>query len=396
MPEDFPEPLEAADSVAPQQIGIKPDDARITMPFYLKEIRDADDLKNRVLSILGWNAEGFDGSILRVPPRAVGLMPFLYASSVNLVGYGIPIEIAANPAEEDDPGEFPIDVILDLQQSEARGRSRRLRPTPIASDFALYPQYTAAVEFLQRPYHVLPNDEITIQTSQWHHEDQDKYPEPMPYLYADEWKRWVEIDQRFQPKIITATQGQLTFRTGDGTAPHGQCFAGSPRLPYPEKTLTVTWRQVPYRYLSSQKSYLERFANRINQFPFEIQGYSFEAGELLFLDFDYTRYTPPFPLTDPATGRFALEKWVDLKLVFGVARRAALNPPQLPNDNWVAHGWNVLPWFGVGWRKRRDFHYVASFHPFDPTNRAYWAPLFNSCPIELLFMDPDAPQPEGA
>lgn len=391
MVREYPEPEEAADSIAPHSISFTMNDGRVNAPYYLKDVVDEIDFEKRILEILGYNLEGTDGRIHRVLPRSYGLCPFLLASSINLVGYGVPEELRVVTDDGDDPGEIELNLLAD--PTLANFRPRPIRPRTIAEAYALYSRgYTAVVEFLQRSYHPLPDDDVGTRVATWF----DEHGDPQNYYYAEEWKRFTEVDQKFSPKIITATQGQLTFRTGDGSAPHRQCFAGSPRLPYPEKTLTVLWRQVPYRYLSSPKSFLERFANKVNQHPFTIQGYSFEPGELLFMDFDYSRYTPPFPFfEDDEETRYALEKWVDLKLIFGVARRHAVSPPTLPNRNWIPAGWNVLPWFGPNFSRRRGFHYAGSFDPIDPDDKKSWMPLFESFPMELLFTDPDVPQPVG-
>lgn len=395
--DDSVHPIEEADSVSPATSGFKIDEATTRAPYHFKGVTSAQDFEDRCLEVIGYNLEGTDGRIRRILPRSYGLCRFEFATSLNMVGYGRSITIEeVEPADGDDPGNLAQrDLVVQIQEIEKR--SRQIRPRAIAPDFAVYEEYRGTVEFVQRPYHVLPDDSIGVFASTW----SDEKGLPRDFIYAEEWMRYVEIDETFDPKIITATQGQLIFQTEDGGQPAGQAFAGTPRIPYPESVITLMWHQVPYRYVSSPNSFLKRFANRVNQARFTIQDYVFEPGQMLYLGYGKPkRYTPPFPLRDPRFDftRYVLEKWVNLEITFAICSREPTSvPPDLLNANWVPRNWNALPWFGPGnvGTPQRGFHYVCNFNPFAPKDRHYWQPLFESAPFELLFTDPDVQQPPG-
>lgn len=358
------DPLEQSDSTQPGHAGFRTDDGRAKASYFLDP--SGGDLEGQILSIIGTNAEGTDGRIVRQLPRCHPQWPFLVASSVSLVGRGKPEATDAEVAE----GQ---------------------QPQPIASAYGRYDEYVAEVEFLQHPWQFLPDDEIFEQTEVVY----DGNGEPQFATFSNEWDRYTEIDEEYDPKIITATQGQLFFATelelGGSDDVHGKGFPGTPRFPYPETVLRVVWHAVPYRYVSSPDSFLKRYANRVNQNQWVFQGYTFEPGQLLYLGFKYKRWQAPFPLPDEEfAGRFALEKWVDVTMTFAFCDREALSRPDLPNPNWIPQHHNALPSFFD-----RDFHYVCSFRKDAPTDRNYWRPIYESAELRLLFMDPDvgAPNP---
>lgn len=357
-------PLEAADSQSPHTIGLKRDDARTTALYYIA----GPEFAARSREIIGSNAVGSDGRIARTLPRAHPQLPFLFSSSVNLRGAGL----------------------TSVTESDASSLA-----SPIDDSYGLYAEYDATVEFLQRPYHVVPDQQIDVVTDGYF----DEYGDIREFKYAEEWLRFVDIEESYDPKIITAQQGQLLFRTNDGRRPGGEAFAGTPRIPFPEQTLTVKWYEVPLHYVTHRNSYLKRLAHRVNQRAFRFDGYyEFEPGELLYVGYKYRRYTVPFPAADAAVpGGYALEKWCDVELSYSVARRSTPSPPELPNGNWVANGHNVLPWFGPGQGggTRRASYYVCSFLGAAPEDRRHWAPIYESAPLELVFMDPAVAQPPG-
>ncbi len=376
----FIEPLEASDSNAPHQITYGADTGRVSADFHVQ----GDDLQAQVLAIIGFNRESnpnnpeHAGKILRTLPRTFPQDPSLFANSIAVAGQGRPlVREAPTPQDASDPPA--------------------VRAQPVASRYPEYPEYRGRVEFSLRNYQVLPDYYIIGNNGIWYNDA----GEEEVFEFVNEYDRFLEIDEKFDPKIITATQGQLIFRTDSRSAPDGAAFAGQPRLPLPETTITAVWRQVPYRFVSSRKSFLKRWAMRVNQHEWTIQDYYFEPGELLYLGFSYTRYTPPFPrllqdnqLIDPFGHKpfpNSIEKWCDITLTFSRVTREVADPPQLPNRNWIANHQNALPWFGPGTvsAPARGFHYVCSFDPTNPDNRNYWQPTYLSAPLATLFMDPD-------
>ncbi len=383
-------PIEQADSVAPQQIAYAVDNGKRTGDY---EMQGGDDLIDRIRQIIGYNkiADPNDvdtlnngatpGCINRYVPQVHPEDPSLFASSISLVGFGRNTEQLSRATYQPTTGGISV------------------APSSIAPRFAAYPKYLAKVEFALRPYHPLTNANVGVDVGRWTNEDGDL----VDFVYCNEYDRFVEIDEKFDPKIVTATQGQIVFRTHDSSRPDGAAFAGQPRIPYPETTIRMMWHQVPYHYISSRNSFLKRFALRVNQLPWTVQDYFFEPGELLYLGFDYVRYTPPFPVSEQlgnvlvgifpvAINAPSLEKWANITLNFSYAPRTSASPvPVMNNKNWIAAGHNLLPWFGPGNSNtgRRGFHYACSFDPTDRDDRRAWQPVYESAPLQVLFTDPD-------
>lgn len=369
------DPLEAADSLQPGNSGVSLEYAKNKGLYFVS----GSEINEQILGIVGSNAERTDGRIQRSLPRCHPQMPFLTIGSINAVGHGKPSIVGAL-------------VNKDFQ------------PPRMADSFALYPEYRVECEFVQHDYQMLDDSQIYVQTDRTY----DRGGNEMTALYVNEYDRFITVDEKHDAKIITATQGQLKFVTGKGqkggaSPPHGAAFAGTPRIPFPETILTILWHQVPYRYVASRNSFFKRLANHVNQAFWAFDKYQFDPGELLYLGFSYRRWTPPFPNFDlnPALGqnsqRLALEKWVDVTLTFAaVTTRINPDPPQLPNTNWMpvaAAGHNLLPWFGPqnsGLAPgARPYYYVCSFNPAAVDDPNFWAPLYDSALLQMLFMDPD-------
>jgi hypothetical protein len=161
------------------------------------------------------------------------------------------------------------------------------------------------------------------------------------------------------------------------------------QMPLPNETIKIIWYRVPYRYVKSANSYLNRFRFRVNQKAWENYG----PGELLYAGYTPRRFSPPIVGLDPAweSGVFSTEKLCDITLEFIRTSREAETIPSttLPpysdtNRSWVMAGHNLLPHF-----RDRKFYY-ASVNNADPTKQF---PMFLSFPLELLFVDPDVPNP---
>jgi hypothetical protein len=196
-------------------------------------------------------------------------------------------------------------------------------------------------------------------------------------------------------EFISAQQGQMIFRGG---SPNGIPFQDSPRMYLPDSMIKFRWYDVPFRYLTSQYSYLVRFVGYINQTAF---GYINNSGTLAPWQPGTLLYkgaspigearTPPVPspgLLAYNTGdSFTTSKIVDLELTFHYTARTAGSSFGVSNSNWIAAGHNLLPWL-----TDRKFYYATSQNPANPSDATAWYPTYSSLPFQLLFTDPDLTQ----
>lgn len=190
-----------------------------------------------------------------------------------------------------------------------------------------------------------------------------------------------------------------------GAKTNGIPFQGSIRKFIPDILMKYQWRQVPFRYFTSPRSYLRRFAGLVNQFPWQPTvgiGQSWPAGNALYLGAQARSYTPPVPkaINLNGTGIFSTEKLCNVELQFLLTNRVCTTAPlitDLANQNWIPTGHNLQPSHVT-----RKFHYVsvgnATVPPGSPpgtttTNANFRYPFWCSFPFELLFTDPDWTQP---
>lgn len=356
---------EAADSVSPGSTTFRFDGSAGTHPYYTDG--DQASVEAAILDMVGHTSEPvpLDGTIRRTLPRRHPKYPFLFCSQAVETGYGVP------GGEEANPG--------------IGGQSE-----PIVEVVASYPDVTLLATWEQRPYNVLDDEAIFVESANWI--DPDGVSRQVKY--ATEYLRFTRVRKTYNPQIITAQQGELMFANKDVTAaPHGYGLPGSPRINYPEFALEVVWHQVPYRYVWSRHSYFDSLANYVNHLEMDLENYHFEPGELLYTGYTYSDFWPPFSpasVLDGTAGALAFVKLVDVTLHFQGAYRVATDPPDVLNGNWVTdRGHNVLPSF-----TDRKFHYVCSFSPDQRDDPNFWHPLFLSAPLQLLWTDPDFPQPD--
>lgn len=310
------------------------------------------DLLGMSQAILGGvNTDVGNGRLSRILPLAHPQWPWLYAVHYDVRGIGAPVFTA---------GISPLEAL----------------PMPA---FALYPVYEVTIDFENRDYAVLPDD--NIETLPWTWFDVDGSTQET--TIAMEWLRFTSYQAQPQNDWVTATIGNgLRFITANGSgntgtdpgAKGGAPIPTMPRALLPNEIIKMTWHFVPYRYYSSPNSYLRRFRGRINQFAW----YNWGRGELLYLNANPIRFTPP--LLQPANwifGSTTVDKWCDLELYFMATKRDGVNvPSSVTNPNSVAAGHNLLPWHGDN-----QFYYAE--------NPATHMPFFQSFAMELLFTDPD-------
>lgn len=365
---------EAIDSFSPQSAaGFSQDGGSATARLLLDESPDdplasptGEDLQNAVTDLIGdvgpLDPSTGDGRLQRTPPKAHPIFPWLSADSItDIRGVG---KYEMVDAVE---GDFEV---------------------PPLPQWAQYDQYWYTVKFSPRPYPIVQDSSIFLNSSSWF----DDSGVPISFEYATESERycWTQIAPQFD--VITAQQGQMIFRSSNPPpdGPEGLPYTGMPRMFLPNSVLKVYWQWVPLRYITSENSYIAGgrgrwpFAGRINQNDVTIAGTTYSRGALMYLSYNYTPFTPPVQKTSTfAPGVFAMDKLCNIELNFLLTNRTADDIAVTPtNKNFITFGHNLQPWF-----TDRKFHYTESVAPaggdIDP------APEFRSMPTEILFSDPD-------
>jgi hypothetical protein len=363
------DPKELAESVSPSSAGFSVYDARSTRPTWLTNPQDPTYVQKILPLLLGETNLTVQPTarMNRTPPAADPVWPWLFASSIsNFKGAGQYVNMLSNAALE-----APTLPRFAFYQSRNPG-----------GNGVREGGYFVDVEFTPRPYAVIGDNFIQPTVSSYF----DDAGAGHAFAYAPEWLRYTDYDFIPQDNFITARQGQMVFR--DGSAANGTPFDGMPRMYLPDQVLRFRWFQVPYRYITSPNSYIERFRGRINQFPW----YNWPRGSLLYKNYDAKRYTPPVPKRVQFGPGFiySTEKLVDIEFYFLLTRRTAASTPTIPaNSSWVTAGHNLLPWF-----YDRGYHYatVQGAKIAGIPQPGTWIPSYLSCPFELLFTDPDFKQ----
>jgi len=323
------------------------------------------DVRETVQYFLGDTAfESFDGQIQRTLPLAHPIYPNMVADSVNVVPVG--------------GDKFSWEVTDPDETLEA----------PPPKTYVLWEAYEFTVNYSPVPYALIRDENIQRTEGQW----TDTDGTPKSYFYWTEWWRYTDQEVKSRDEIIKAKYGKMKYRSASGNV--NAPYTSLAMMPLPNDSLFVTWYRVPYRYVKSTNSYLRRFRYRVNQFTWE--GYN--PGELLFKGYTPRRFAPPLAGADPAwesTSIASTEKLCDIVLEFIVTRRtgtdlpAMTNPPYSNvNGNWILAGHNLMPYF-----RDRKFYYV-SCEPKAPDSSKEF-PHWTSFPVELLFTDPDVPQPSS-
>jgi hypothetical protein len=124
---------------------------------------------------------------------------------------------------------------------------------------------------------------------------------------------------------------------------------------------------------------------------------------MLYLSYRAKKYTRP-PSSDPPLAPYfgnpnfmSYAKLCDIELTFLTTSRAYPNPGEVPpvpnNANYIVGGHNLAMAISID----RNWHYYQTTQQdgqnFDVSlGRPFWY----SFPLELLFMDPDIPQPDAS
>lgn len=326
---------------------------------------DASGMHQMIVDILGnTNPKtvegGRRGGIERVLPRCDPVWPWLVADEMGgVTGLGVYQPVLR-------PTNFEVEPI---------------------GGWPYYPTYSFNVNFLKPPYGLLNDEKINVRTGQHYFADDGSTVSNV--TYAEEWKRFTfyPVDPQFN--YVTATAGQMVFRNNAGgdPDPNGKLFRGMPRIALPDYLVRFQWFEVPYRYVISQNSNLNKFQGRLNQNSW----YNWPVGALLYLGYRVTDiYSPPVVAMNPVAGGGAgaslvadEDKLCDLEFNFLATKRTVNGAPVPAQGNWISAGHNLLPWL-----MNKKFHY-ATVRPPGVDNSAKWMPSWLSFPFELLFTDPD-------
>lgn len=241
--------------------------------------------------------------------------------------------------------------------------------------YARYKQYEITAEFSPRPYPVLLDTSIPRKFIVYYKDDGAAQND----FYASEWLRYVEIVEKPAAEYLTAVNGQLVFKMdvnpGWGDIKDKAVPGGQLRQLIQSVMLEVKWHQVPYSFLLSTNSYIDRCMGRVNQNAWN----NYPAGSLLLHSMTVDRvYTPPFPEWIPFNGAFVPSQQKMCDLTFHMMKKN-IAPKQaytVTNNSHVPYGHNVI--FNT---QDTNWYYVE--------NKVSGLPLYPSFPFELLFTNPD-------
>lgn len=333
-------------SKSPGSAGFALDQGKGTAMY---DVTDPLYVSNAVVDLLGATdtAVSTTGKLKRQLPKAHPFFPWLYAERVsNIQGVGRPVTFDLSATYE-----VPL----------------------VVPRIALYPRYRLTVEFVQRPYAIVSDDNIPVVTANW----DNVAGVSTAYKSTKEYVRFTDYDIEPDVDVVTAQHGKLIFRSSDST--NGKSFTGMPRISIAKAVIKFRWFGIPFRYLESANSYLVGYINYINQDPF----WQWEEGSLLYRGLRVLRrYTPAVPDTNLVFGTTAYtpDKLCDVELLWEWTDRALTSfPGGLANTNCIAAGHNLMP------------HYLGGFYYVTDANASTAAqkPLFRSVPFDLLFTDPD-------
>lgn len=343
----------AKDFPSPSTAGFSYDGGKAVVPLYLEEPA-VEDIYTAIEELLGTTSlETGDGKLNRTLPIAHPLYTWLFVSNIsNIQGLGQYTKESAS--EELEAPSLPF--------------------------FAFYDWYEFMVEFAPRAYRITSDANIPMLNGSWY----DDTGNQQQFEYFPEWLRYTDWEYVPAFEALKAQGGQYVFK-GSSCA-SGRSYIAMPRMYLPNMILKFRWYQVPYRYIYSANSYLDRWIGRINQNDW----YEWEAGELLYLGFNAKRYTPPIPNKDAIfPGAISAEKLCDIELSFLRTKRTASDLLTAPsNQNFIQKGHNLLPWL-----VDRKFHYAQTNPEIDPSQVCTTpspTPSFFSFPLEVMFTDPDS------
>jgi len=311
---------------------------------------------SEVTTLLGKVAAAGDGRLRRTLPAAHPVYPWLSAERIsNIQGVGVPVKVAS---------------VAPLFTNGVNN----------IAYYTGYDAYLTTIEFVPRPYAILPDSAVTATPTFWYDEDGSE----VESTFTNEYLRYTDYEILPDIDIITAQHGNMVFRTSGG-GPNGKSFTGMPRVYIPKAVLKVRWFQVPYSYVEHTDSLILRYLGYINQTEFQLGNRAWPAGSLMYRGVSVKRYTPPVPDTTLLAGLsvYSPEKLCDLEFYLEFTRRVNAHPlsPAPTNENRIQEGHNCMPHHGD-----RKFYYVTTKASPDIEDDQY--PTYPSVPFQLLWTDP--------
>lgn len=361
--------LETTDDNSVQAFGFSSEGGAATGTYQFGDkdspVTRIEELQSAVEDILGTTNTDVNGSpnLRRKLPCTHPAFPYLYASQISgMVGMG------------SKDAEKVAEVVPPITGN----------PQAIADKFNLYKRYQIKTNFGTRNYTILPDEQVSNQSGSWFPKGTLASSSPTSFTYAPEWIRYTDYEVVPQNNTIQGQTGSFTFRGG---TPDGKVFTSPPWMYLPDSVIKFTWYQVPYRYITSENSYI---ANRgwlgcVNQNDW----YNWEAGHLLYLSYNVKKYSQP-TLRTQTTEDYNGNSWTsysklcDIEFTFlYTSRTPNFTPPDPDQGNWVYAGHNLLPYFPT-----RGFYIATAGQKSDGPDK--WIPAWDSAPFECLFSDPDA------
>ena len=360
---------------------------------FLNSDNNINNLQQCVTDILGYvNTKAYSPklNLNRQIPLRHPAFPYLYASQLSGINGTGRATATAQPAVPVPSGEPYL-----------------LTSNPITNTFGVYPNYELKVTFTTRPYNILSDAAVTTGMSSYFPPVSSSQPgSPVRFKYAAEWCRYNSWILQPQNNNIQSGVGAMSFKgagSGVGFPTQEYQFTSPPFAYMPDGLLTMTAFNFPYRYITSFNSYFtyngyptvgmgQSFLGCVNQNDW----FNWKAGSLLFLNYQTKIYNQPFPQIAPVADLNSNEwseftKVCDITMTFLHTNRTPGTIPALPaNNNWIAAGHNLQPFFGTNLANyNRTFEYATAGSISAKTPPAQWFPTWKSAPFELLLTDPD-------
>lgn len=280
---------------------------------------------------------------------------------------------------------------------------------PVLSGYPLYSNYECQVQFTAPDYEIKPNSEIKTIRSQYYNAN----GQLVSFNYSNEWIRYLEWKEISDPQVLSSKYGSMYAETSDDAAPGGPAatltgarYQGTPFQIMPNSIIKMKWHRVPLSFLTSPNSFIRNMPiGTINQYDwFDPKGDGrpmFKRATLRYDGYTHTHYSPPVRASNGDMFGFqfglATDKLCDIEFTFARTNRDRF-AERLPthaqaNLNWLVGGWNLLPWPRIP-NRYFFWHWVDETDAVTRLDQTKWFPSHNSAPLELLFTNPDAPQPE--
>lgn len=323
----------------------------------VSEVTDLTDYLQQILGTTSVAVVAGDPRMRRTPPLASPKVPWWVANRVS----GFKGETTYTTVPAATPLEVPLEDSIT----------------------ALYYDYRMSVNYGPRPYSICTDSLVNISTADWTDAVSNgdgtftaiNYPS---VTICDEWKRYTDWTKIPTFQFLTGRLGSMSF--ADTSSANGKIYDGAIQLYLPDFELAFNWYQVPFRYITSPNSFLNQWVGRINQTAWYFG--LFPPGSLLYKGYTYKIYTPPVPGLSPfiATTFTSSPKLVDIQLRFAYTTRTSTFAPSPSNANFIAAGWNLMPWWGD-----LGFHYCTI-----GKSGGNGRPQYLSFVPDFLFGDPDA------